>query len=68
VRELAQIVALEERRPKGADLTLFKAMGSGIADLALGLEVVARARRSGAGRPIEPPLRVPVRLRSKESS
>jgi ornithine cyclodeaminase len=68
VRELAQLIAFEERRPTGADLTVFKAMGSGVADLALGLEVVARARRSGAGRPIEPPLRVPVRIRSVESS
>ncbi len=68
VRQLSQLVALEERRPAEADLTVFKAMGSGVADLALGLEVVARARTSGAGRPIEPPRRVPVRLRSKESS
>lgn len=66
VRELARLVARDERRPAGADLTLFKAMGSGVADLALGLEVVARARRAGAGRPIEPPARARVRLRSKE--
>ena len=67
VQPLAELVAREERRPEGADLTLFKAMGSGVADLALGLEVVARARRAGAGRPITPPERVRVRLRSKES-
>jgi len=67
VRELAQLVARDERRPAAADLTVFKAMGSGVADLALGLEVVSRARASGAGRPIERPVRVGVRLRSKES-
>jgi hypothetical protein len=49
------------RRPDGV-----QAMGSGVADLALGLDVVARARRSGAGRAIEPAKRARVRLRSKE--
>jgi ornithine cyclodeaminase len=63
VRELAQLIANDERRPPGADLTLFKALGSGVADLALGIEVVARARRAGAGRPIEPPIRARVRTR-----
>ena len=66
VRELAHLVAREERRPAAADLTVFKAMGSGVADLALGLDVVARARRSGAGSAIEKALRARVRLRSKE--
>jgi ornithine cyclodeaminase len=66
VRELSRLVARDERRPEGADLTLFKAMGSGVADLALGLEVVARARRAGVGRPIEQPVRARVRLRGKE--
>jgi ornithine cyclodeaminase len=68
VRLLAELVAHEERRPAGANLTLFKAMGSGVADLALGLEVIARARSSGAGRPIARSERARVRLRSKESS
>ena len=67
VRVLAQLVAREECRPEGADLTVFKAMGSGVADLALAIELVARARVGGAGRPIEPPLRARVRLRGKES-
>jgi len=66
VRELAQLIANDERRPADADLTMFKAMGSGVADLALGIEVVARARSEGAGRPIEQPLRARVRLRGKE--
>jgi ornithine cyclodeaminase len=67
VQPLAELIARAERRPEGADLTLFKAMGSGVADLALGLEVIARARRVGAGRPIPPPERARVRLRSEES-
>ena len=66
VRELAQLIANGELRPAGADLTVFKAMGSGVADLALGLEIAARARRAGAGRPIAAPVRARVRLRSKE--
>ncbi len=66
VQELAQLVARGERRPAAADLTVFKAMGSGVADLALARDVVARARRAGAGRELEPPQRARVRLRSKE--
>lgn len=66
VRELAQLVARGERRPAAADLTVFKAMGSGVADLALGLELVARAQRHGAGRALDRPVRARVRLRSKE--
>lgn len=68
VASIAELVAREARRPEGADLTLFKAMGSGVADLALGLEIVARARRAGAGRPIPPPERARVRLRSVDPS
>ena len=42
---LSRIVAASPRRPPDTDLTLFKAMGMGIADLSLGIEVYARARR-----------------------
>lgn len=49
VRALAAALAGGLRRPPGADLTLYKGMGTGIADLALAIEVLARARRNGVG-------------------
>lgn len=38
-------------------LTVFKAMGLGVADVALGIEVVRRATERGLGRPLAPPTR-----------
>ena len=52
---LSRIVALGQARRAGTDVTLFKAMGTGVADVALGAEVLAAAPRSGRGRAIAPP-------------
>lgn len=49
VRPLSELVAANWTRPPGADLTLFKAMGMGLSDLALGIEILARVRTSGGG-------------------
>ena len=46
VRPLSAVVAEGKGRPAGADLTLFKAMGMGISDLALGIEILRRASRA----------------------
>ena len=46
VRPLCSVVADAKGRPAGADLTLFKAMGMGISDLALGMEILRRAGRA----------------------
>jgi ornithine cyclodeaminase len=43
-------------------LTLFKAMGMGLSDLALGIEIVKRVRASGGGRPIPAPKPAQPRL------
>ncbi|MBI3782369.1 MAG: ornithine cyclodeaminase family protein [Deltaproteobacteria bacterium] len=43
-RPLCQVVAAQQRRAADADLTLFKALGMGIADLALAVEVYAKGR------------------------
>jgi alanine dehydrogenase len=64
VRPLATLVAAATRRPADADLTLFKAMGMGLSDLALGIEILARVRRSGGGRVIPHPQRAAPRLRA----
>lgn len=49
VREVADLVVEGARRPVGADLTLFKGMGSGIEDLALGIAILERARVARLG-------------------
>ena len=50
VRPLSAVVAEGKGRPSGADLTLFKAMGMGISDLALGIEILRRATEQRLGR------------------
>jgi ornithine cyclodeaminase len=63
VMPLARVVAGGVRREAGDDLTLFKAMGMGIADLALGAEIYARAVKAGKGRPFPQPQRAKPRIR-----
>ena len=59
---LSTLVAAGTGRPVGADVTLFRAMGIGLADVALGAEVMRRAGASGAGRPLTDPVPVPLDL------
>ena len=59
---LSAVVAGTVGRPVDADLTLFKAMGIGLADLALGDEVLRRAVAHGRGRPFPHPERLDPRL------
>jgi ornithine cyclodeaminase len=63
VRSLGALVADDITRPAGADVTLFKALGMGISDLALGLACLRRACGTGRGRPIVPPSRARIRWR-----
>jgi hypothetical protein len=56
------VVARGQTRPKDADLTLFKAMGMGISDLAVGLRCYRAAAERGIGRAIPHPERAPLRL------
>jgi ornithine cyclodeaminase len=62
VLPLSDLVAAKSKRPAGADLTLFKAMGMGLSDLALGIEILKRVRANGAGRPIPHPKPAQPRL------
>ncbi len=62
VMPLSDLVAAKSTRPQGADLTLFKAMGMGLSDLALGIEILKRVRLSGGGRPIPHPKPAQPRL------
>ena len=58
---LSRLVAGGASRPAGADVTLFKAMGMGISDLALGIQVHELARQRGIGRELPPRTNVPIR-------
>jgi len=48
------------RRGAETDVTLFKAMGMGLSDLAVGIDVVARAHAAGRGRPFAPPAQIEI--------
>lgn len=65
VPALAQLIAAGRRRMPQDDITLFKAMGMGISDLALGTELLKRARAGGIGRNIPQPKKTRARLARK---
>lgn len=60
VTPLSAIVAGAARRTAQTDVTLFKAMGIGISDLSVAIEILARAERSGRGRPLTQPARAEI--------
>ena len=62
VKPLSALIASGRKRAAQDDVSLFKAMGMGISDLALGAELVRRARERGAGRNIPQPKKVKPRL------
>ena len=62
VPTLATLIASGRRRTSKDDITLFKAMGMGISDLALGVELVKRAHAGGVGRSIPQPKKAKPRL------
>lgn len=62
VETLAEVVADKRSRDEETDLTLFKAIGTGLADLVLGVEIHRRVLRAGGGREIPHPERVRPRL------
>ena len=62
VRPISRVIAEGVSRPPRCDLSLFKAMGMGISDLALGIEVLARAESQGHARTMPQRVRVPPRL------
>jgi len=59
---LSKLIASGMRRSERDDLSLFKAMGMGISDLALGVELVRRARERGIGRALPQPKKAKPRL------
>jgi ornithine cyclodeaminase len=57
---LSQLVAAKRRRPPDADLTLFKSLGVGIADLALAEEIYRLTRERGVGVELPTPAPKPL--------
>jgi ornithine cyclodeaminase len=62
VRPLSELVAAKAERAPDADITLFKAMGMGLSDLSLGIEILKRVRAKGGGRPFPHPKPAQPRL------
>ena len=62
VKTIASIIANDESRPAGADVTLYKAMGMGISDLALAIEIYKRARADNRGHEVPERVKLPPRL------
>ncbi|HEX5082199.1 MAG TPA: ornithine cyclodeaminase family protein [Blastocatellia bacterium] len=63
VKSLASVVAAGQPRSASDDLTLFKSLGMGISDLALGIELYRRARQRGLGRGLAHPQKAAPRWR-----
>ena len=59
---LSKLIASGRRRSTADDISIFKAMGMGISDLALGSELVRRARERGVGRSLSQPKKAKPRL------
>ena len=68
VEPLSSVVAARAARRAGDDVTLFKSLGMGISDLALGMELYGRARERGLGREFPQPRRATPRLRVARGS
>jgi alanine dehydrogenase len=62
VTPLCDVVAQGLARTAADDITVFKAMGMGVADLALGMRLYELARNAGLGAPLPQPRREPPRL------
>ena len=62
VQSLADAVAARISRSPSDDITLFKALGVGISDLSLGIELYEKAMASGLGRAFPAPQRMSPRL------
>lgn len=63
VTPMSRIIADGVSRPDNCDLTLFKAMGMGVSDLALGIEILKRARAANKGHALPERIKTPPRLK-----
>jgi ornithine cyclodeaminase len=68
VTPISRLVAQGKPRAENCDVSIFKAMGMGISDLALGMKIYAGAVAQGVGRALEPPRKIAPRLTAGEWS
>ena len=64
IKPISAVAAAGYERPSDADLTLFKAVGMGISDLALGTKILALARAEGLGYPLPERVRTAPAVRA----
>jgi len=62
VRTISELIRDDVTRPDGADITLFKAMGMGLSDLSLAIDIYRRARDENRGHPLPERVKTPPRL------
>ena len=62
VRTVSELIKENTERPPEADITLFKAMGMGLSDLALAINIYKRARSEGRGTTLPDRIKTPPRL------
>ena len=62
VETIASLIAENRVRPDGADVTLYKAMGMGLSDLALAIEILKRAQKENKGHKLPERIKFPPRL------
>ncbi len=60
VESIATVVSRKRLRTETDDLSIFKAMGVGISDLSVGIEVLRQARQKKLGREIPMPVRAEI--------
>jgi ornithine cyclodeaminase len=68
VQTLDRLIAAGTHRPAGADLTLFKAMGMGVSDLAIALLIMERCVDTDLGLRIPQPVRGTLRWHLPEAT
>lgn len=66
LKTVSELVASNTTRPSSADLTLFKSLGTGTADLALAEELYRLAREKGLGREVPIPAPAPLSFRDNQ--
>jgi len=68
VRPLSALVAARQPRDPNDDITLFKSLGMGISDLALGIELYRNAIEQGLGREFAHPQRATPKLHTSQKA
>lgn len=62
VKSMGEVINAGIGRPENCDISLFKAMGQGLLDLSVGIEILHRAQLENRGMVLEKPTRVAPRL------